>query len=560
MDKMAQEALQHAMAEGAEDPAFWLRFFLPHLFPSEIPPFHMALIALQTKQVSFLNKYPSCHDFLLNHVKYKADPDDPTSIDLPVFRRGEDGLIYMVAGDHDNWLIPRGFSKTTLTVGLCLREILVFKTFLVYISKSATHAEMQLGNIRAELEENELLRAGYGNLVPSRSDSEKWSAGQLVLLNGSILVARGRGGQVRGLNYRGRRPNKIVLDDVEDDGSAESETMRTATKNWFYSAVEKAGQLMEGMLGKQEAQEPLHIINLGTLLGADCLMMTLAKDPKFSTIQFGAKLPDGQMLWAFKMSAETYEKERNRHRRLGMLASFTREMDSAIRISDDTLFPSVFIYQPTTRADLANVALAMDPAISKDKKADHAALVVAGRRASDGALWALDEWGGQGKTPRELIDKFFELHLRWNTTHNGIEAQQFQAALIFLMREEMAKRKYFFHITPIVQGKHDNKILRVEGMLSPRYTNGFLRHLRPLAGIEGNLADWPNGKKDYADALTMALKLLGETQMMALPEGEEHDNTGDYAPQENVLPPAYNTVSNYIIPGSGHPHDTRYPR
>lgn len=558
MDAAAKEALAAAVREGAEDPAFWLRFFLPHLFPSEIPPFHMALIALQTKQVRFLNKYPACHDFLLEHVKYKADPDDPTSVDLPVFRRDAEGQLYMVAGEHDNWLIPRGFSKTTLTVGLCLREILVFTTFLVYISKSATHAEMQLANIRAELEENSLIRAAYGNLVPTRSDSEKWSAGQLVLLNSSLLVARGRGGQVRGLNYRGRRPNKIVLDDVEDDGSADSETMRTATKNWFYSAVEKAGQHMEGMAGREEAQEPLHIINLGTLLGTECLMMTLARDPKFSTIQFGAKLADGSMLWPFKMSEATYNKERERHRRMGMLANFTRELDSAIRISDDSLFPAQFIYQPTLRSDLAAVALAMDPAISKDKKADHAALVVAGRRASDGALWFLDEWGGTGKTPTELLDKFFELHLRWATTHNGIEAVQYQAALIYLLREEMSKRKYFFHIQPILQGKKDNKLLRIEGMLSPRYQNGFLRHLRPLAGIEGNLADWPNGKRDYADAGTMALKLLGETQMLALPEGEEHALEGDYAPATPVLPPAFSSSSNYLLRRATDPLAGRY--
>lgn len=559
MDKLARESLQLAIKEGAEDPAFWLRFFLPHLFPSQIPPFHMALIALQSKQVAFLNKYPYTHEFLLTEVFYKADPDDPTSVDLPVFRRGDDGLIYMVAGEHDNWIIPRGFSKTTLTVGLILREVLVFPTFLVYISKSAGHAEMQLANIKAELEDNELIIAAYGNQVPTRGDRQKWTSDEAELLNGALLVARGRGGQVRGLNHRGKRPNKIVLDDVEDDETGNSDVERPKTKSWFYSAVEKAGQLMEGMVGQEGAQEPLHIINLGTLLSSDCLMMTLARDSKFSTIQFGAKMPSGKMLWPFKMSEATYEKERERHRRAGMLAEFTRELDSAIRISDDTLFPNIFIYQPTQRSDLVAVAQACDPAISKDKRADHAAIVVAGRRLSDGALWFLDEWGGVGKEPREIIEQLFKFHRDHQTTHNGIESQQYQAALIYLMREEMARRQTFFHITPITQGKKDNKILRIEAMLSPRYQNGILRHRRPLPGIEGNLADWPNGKRDYADAGTMALKLLGETQMLVLPEGAESRDETDYAPQQETLPPVYSSVGRYIIQGQSRLAG-RYPR
>lgn len=369
---------------------------------------------------------------------------------------------------------------------------------------------------------------------------------------------------MRGLNYRARRPNRILLDDVEDDEEGKSDTVRAATESWFYSAVEKAGVQMEGAVGEDWAQEPLRITNLGTLLGSECLMVTLSRDPDYSTVKFGAKLDltnteDTRMLWAYKMSYETYMKQRARHRLVGKLAEFTREIDSAIRVSDDSIFPSLFIYQPTMKEDLVARSMALDPALSDSPGADHAAIIVAGRRTTDGALWMLDEWGGTGKTPREKIDAFFDLHLKWNTTHNGIEAVQYQKALIFLMREEMARRKYFFHIVPIMQPRNIVKDARIVGILSPRYSNGYIRHLRPLAGLEGNLIDWPNGKKDYADAAAMALTLLGETQMLAMEHPEEtSDGTPQYEPLAPPLPPMYGSGT-HILRTVGDTVRSRYP-
>jgi hypothetical protein len=555
MDAKSKEVLAQAMEKGAFDPAFWLRFFLRHWFPSQLPPFHLGIVALQTKKVDWLNDeiYADAHDFLLNEFKYAADPNDPTSEDLPVFIRNSEGRIVMVSGDHNNIIVPRGFSKTTLTNGLNLYDCCTDgKLFCVYISKSADHAETQLQNIKIELETNELLRAAYGNLVPTRADVEKWQADQLQLTNGAILVARGKGGQVRGLNYRARRPNKIILDDVEDDGLVASPTERLKTEGWFYASVEKAGQVMEGAVGEDFAQEPLQIINLGTLLGAQCLMMTLSRDPKFNTIRFGAKLryddpDDTRMLWPYKMSHALYQKERDRHRKIGKLAEFTRELDSAIRIADDTLFPGIFIYEPITRELLASVSIFCDPAISDQPDRDHTAIMVAGRRESNGALWMLDEWGGVGKTPSEMIDAYFMLHQKWQCTLAGFEAQAYQKVLLFLLREEMARRRYWFVPQPVVRGSKVTKDDRIVGLLSPRYLGGWLRHLRPFDGLESNIADWPNGKKDYADAAASAIALLGETGALVIPEEER--NAGEYAPREAVLPPAYTTVNRYILRG-----------
>lgn len=562
MDPASKQLLRQAVIRSASDPAYFLRFFLSAWFPSQLPPVHLGLLALATKKVSFLNEYEYAHDFLLNHFHYEPDARDTTATDpIPVFVLGADGKIKLNApGAHVNEILPRGFSKTTLCKGICVYDVLTdSKMFVVYISASAEHAEAQVNDIKVQLESNALLRSAYGNQQATRADSEKWTAREIHLLNGAILVARGRGGQVRGLTHNGRRPNKIVLDDVEDEDSIATDNLREKTMRWFYGSVAPAGQIMEGARGETWAQEDLQIINLGTLLGPDCLVRSLTADADFRTIRFGTMVTETLPLWSYKISLAKYESMRANAKRTGRLAEFTREYDSAIRVSDDALFPEIFIYQPTLRSDLVAVAQACDPAISKKKTACDTAIVVAGRRASDGALWFLDEWGGVGKTPREIMDQFFEFHLKWNTTHNGFEAVQYQAALAPLLREEMARRQLFFHLTPIQQGSEDRKHARITGMLSPRYSNGYLRHLRPLAKLEGQLADWPNGKIDYPDAAAMALSLLGESAGLLMPGALDEEPTQDLGLE--LMPEVYNTVSNYIVRRS--PEDlrraTRYP-
>lgn len=553
----ANEMLRQAVFEAAEDPAFFCKFFLSEWFPEEMPPFHLGLLALITRKVSFLNKYPDCHEFLLEHFKYMSDPADPTSMELPVFQKTDDGRIRMVAGKNNNLIIPRGFSKTTLNNAVNLYEAVTDgKTFCVYISESSGHAETQLANIRHELESNNILRQAYGDVVPTRADSEKWTSGQLQLKNGAVLLARGRGSQVRGINYRSRRPNRILLDDVEDKESVSTADQRQKTLDWFYGAVTPAGNEMSGATSGKK-QEPLQITILGTLLGPETLITSVARDPTFNTVKFGAILPDGQPLWEYKLNRADYDKKRSQYSRVGQLSSFALEYDSVVRVEEDAIFAKqmVQVYIPTQRSDLIQVSQALDPAISDQPGRDHTALVVAGRRASDGAIWILDEWGGLGKTPREKVDMFFEMSLRWQCDKNGIEAQQYQKALIFLMREEMARRQRFFEITPIVQGSHIRKDDRIVGILAPRYSNGYIRHRRPLPNLEQNLLDWPNGKKDFADAAAMALSLLGETAMTASPG--DAITQDQYEPLAPPLPSLYGG-GNVIFHETPDPYAGRY--
>jgi len=518
-----EKLLYDAVEKSAHDPAFFCRFFLREWFPTPMPPFHLGMLALKTRKVAFLDDYPEAHAFLFEHFKYLADPSDPESAELDVFMKDSEGKIMMVSGPNTAEIIPRGFSKTTIENAGNLYELLTDGTiFCVYISESQDHAERQLGNVKRQLETNELLRAAYGNVVPTRADSEKWGASEIQLKNGGILLARGRGSQIRGLNYNARRPNRITLDDVEDKESVATAQQRTKVSDWFYGDVVPAGNEMEQdvIFDGGTPQQELQITVLGTLLHAESLLITLQRDITFNHIRFGARLDDGQMLWPQKMGEPSYTFKKERFRRNGKLAEFAREYDSTIRVEEDALFQfkDITLYQPTRLEDLVIRAMACDPAISDQPGRDHTAISVGGRK-ENGALWVLDVWGGLGIQPSQLIDKYFQLQFDYQTHLNGIETQQYQKALVYLMREEMARRQRFFNIIPIYQGSDKTKDDRIAGILQPRYSNGYVRHAKPLPLLENQLQDFPNGKKDYADATAMMFSLMGETQALAAPIG-----------------------------------------
>jgi len=392
--------------------------------------------------------------------------------------------------------------------------------FLVYLSETATHAEMQLDNLKRQFETNELLLQVFGRKKPERSASEHWSQWLIETTDGVVAVAKGRGGQVRGLNHKAKRPTDIVFDDVEDKDSVRTDDQRDKARTWLKADVEPALPQI-GAEGQ--------IIGLGTIIHHESLLLSLAKDPEWITIRFGAVDPDGDMLWDQYMTKPQFESKKRSFQRIGKLADFNMEFQSSVKSDGDgAKFPSVFTYKAEHFSEFPGRAIAFDPAISDKKGSDFASIAVVGMKPN-GIISVLDIWMDQSGDPRKHIDKFFEMHFFYNCTAHGIEAIAYQRALIHLMKEEMFRKgkefgpKAYFEITPIMHGRM-GKRERVEGVLSTRYKAGYITHQRVFPQYEEQLMDWPNGKKDGPDAVAMAVTLLDPLAAYAFDPGEDGEN------------------------------------
>jgi len=95
----------------------------------------------------------------------------------------------------------------------------------------------------------------------------------------------------------------------------------------------------------------------------------------------------------------------------------------------------------------------------------------------------------------------------------------------------MFRKKYYFEPIPIYHSQ--KKILRVEGILAPRYAAGYITHARHFPEYEAQLADWPNSKLDGPDVVTMAVSLLDPHAPEA--SGDKDLAEDEYEPLEKIL-------------------------
>ena len=100
---------------------------------------------------------------------------------------------------------PRGIGKTSIARTVAMRSILFrLQKFIVYISNSATSAEMQTENIKRDLISNQQVRKMFGNIKEvidkDLGIDESFSKASWTAFGDTFILPRGSGQQVRGLN------------------------------------------------------------------------------------------------------------------------------------------------------------------------------------------------------------------------------------------------------------------------------------------------------------------------------------------------------------------------
>ena len=493
--------------ESYRDPVFFLRHFLPHLFPTPIPWFHRAILAILTARADFLPEYGEM-DRIQKHFKNRDGS--------PIFL--DDGTLSLRR--FTLIMLPRGFSKTTLAgVGAGLWNILFEHIpFSLYVSAAAPHAKMQLSAIKRELSDNAQILEVFGSRRPDRQSDEKWSEDFFETTTGVAMAARGRGGQIRGINHRGRRPSLIIIDDVEDAESVQTEEQRDKTRVWAY------GDLIPAL---PELDKNATIVALGTLLHPDSLLMTWAVDPSWTSIIFGARDSSGDLLWPAMLDDEKLRARRASFAAAGQSHVFQMEYFNESVDPETQPFKRQYIHiSPPPELEKLHTAVYIDPAISEKAKADETVVVAVGMEER-GKIWILDGWGKRGASEREKVDKYFEFVKKYNSRMNGVESTAYQAALVHTLREEMFRKGHYFEITPVTH--KTKKELRIQGILQPRYANGYIFHARHFPELEAQLFDFPRGAHDdWPDAVAGAVALLDPYAAAAA--GEKDLSTDEYEP------------------------------
>jgi hypothetical protein len=172
---------------------------------------------------------------------------------------------------------PRGHAKSTaLTFDYILCEVLFRRSdYVLLIGSTEDKAAEQLSNINEELHENKDLREEFGIVG---FETEQKTEVIAICEDGHRfrILARGAEQKIRGAMWKGKRPNLIVCDDMEDDEQVESSNRREKFRNWFFRAA------------KQSLSTSGRIRVHGTILHEDSLLMRLSKNKAWKTLFYKA--------------------------------------------------------------------------------------------------------------------------------------------------------------------------------------------------------------------------------------------------------------------------------
>ncbi len=250
----------------------------------------------------------------------------PDKFSLPFCEELHNHFINTFEDKLTRTLAPRGHAKTTIEGFLLplfygLNRPEVFQHFLNVQNTSSKAINLNV-SIKTEIECNEMLIDLYGDM---RALDEKWTEKTFVLKNGVIFSCVGAGESLRGIQYKNKRPDCIIADDLYDDEDINN-AQRVEKKNrWFWSTLYPA-----------RAKSKKHAVHIqGTAISKIDLMHTGGKDTKVFKIIY----PDGRILWKELWSKEEIEQEKEN---IGSII-FSREYLNEVRDDESSIIKESWI-------------------------------------------------------------------------------------------------------------------------------------------------------------------------------------------------------------------------
>jgi len=167
---------------------------------------------------------------------------------------------------------------------------------MVLVSKSQDSAIGLLSDLQAELQYNERYIADFGIQVKSGD----WTEGKFRTADGCMFVALGRGQSPRGLKDRSKRPDYIVIDDIDDDEIINNSKRVGKILDWCLTALFGT---MEGGRGR--------FVMVGNKIGKDSVLARFEaiKDVKLTKVNILDK--DGKSSWPENYSLAEIESMRS---------------------------------------------------------------------------------------------------------------------------------------------------------------------------------------------------------------------------------------------------------
>lgn len=338
-------------------------------------------------------------------------------------------------------IAPREHAKSTgFTFVYILAECL-FRTsdYVVLIGSTEEMAAEQLSNIREELAENEDLREEF-----TIQGFEKESATDIIVVckdgHRFRILARGAEQRIRGRLWKGKRPNLIVADDMEDDEQVENKERREKFRRWFFRAAKQA----LGRGGKIRVH--------GTILHDDSLLSRLRKNSQWRHLYYKAHAgfdDFSNILWPAAWPEERLRARRQEFIDDGDPGGYSQEFLNDPRDNSGAYLRKTD-FLPMTDEDREapmRYGAAADFAVSKLDEANRTCFVVGGRTMKNlinvvdcrVGRWASMEFDADGQKTgwiMEMISIQRRYNPEWFWVEDGVIWKSIKHMVYEVMRQE----------------------------------------------------------------------------------------------------------------------------
>ena len=425
--------------------------------------------------------------------------------------------IYKSLADNEQRRVaiaaPRGTAKSTTTSLIYPLWKAAFKPsgedlFIVIISESQTQSINFLSRIKYHLSHSDTFRELFGEMGPETA--KRWTNNDIILANGTRMIAVGTGQRVRGFIEGDTRPNLIIVDDFESELNAYTPEARAKNKKWMTEAVIPS------------LSDDGKVVMIGTVISEDCFLYWIKNSKAWNVLWYSIWDDDEESLWPERFPHERILQIKEEFASIGNLNGFYQEYMNIAQSPDNAPFKPEWIHLHHNDFEIRNgqgclvkkvddeekiipvdVYTGVDPASSLSVRADYFVIATIGVDHENNK-YVIDIFRNR-ISPSEQPQRIIDTYVKYKPRRMKIETTGYQEALRVGVRDLMKEKGLY--IPGIEKGvkPRTRKSERLLSMVPMFARNQF--YFRPEdIKPQQEFLSYPRGKHDdVMDAIWTAL-------------------------------------------------------
>ena len=427
---------------------------------------------------------------------------------------------------------PRGTAKSTVTTLIYPLWRVAFKKsdedlFIVIVSESQAQSINFLSRIKYHLIHSDRFKEVFGDMGPNTA--RRWTHTDIVLANGTRIIAVGTGQRVRGFIEGDTRPNLIVVDDFESELNAYTPEARAKNRKWMTEAVIPS------------LSDEGKIAMIGTVISEDCFLYWAKESSAWEVLWYSIWNDKEESIWPERFPKERILQIKDEFSSVGNINGFYQEYMNIAQSPEDAPFQPDWIKLHSyeyKRVDGQNVLVkneglenekikpveiytGVDPASSLSARADFFVIATIAID-NDNNKYVIDIYRDKispAKQPQKIID----IYKKFKPRRIKVETVGYQEALRTAVRELMREEEIYI---PGLESGVKPRNSKSERLLSlvPLFAKGTF-YFKPEHMIaQQEFLSYPKGKHDdIMDAIWTALDRAKPCRLHEFEKKSEED-------------------------------------